>query len=103
MKGTCDAVLKEIERRVNNINGHNVAASIATRLLNQDRYRCSSIAHNLPMLLQMPSGAPVLACLYPSIRQHVQHLYNIYDYREDVQHTVELMNTKVHVSAKQVS
>ena len=33
-KATRDVVLKEIERQVNNVNGHNVAASIATWLLN---------------------------------------------------------------------
>jgi len=56
-KATRDVILKEIERQVNNVNDHNVAASIATWLLNQDRYRCSSTAHNVPTTLQMPSGA----------------------------------------------
>jgi len=56
MKGTRDVILKETERQVNNVNDHNVAASIAARLLNQDRYRCSSTAYDLPMLLRMPSG-----------------------------------------------
>jgi len=57
MKGTRDVILKEIERQVNNVNGHNVAASIATQLINQDRYRYSSTAHDLSTLLQLPSGA----------------------------------------------
>ena len=90
MKGTCDAVLKEIERRVNNINGHNVAASIATRLLNQDRYRCSSTAHDLLMLL-LGALSPVVL---PACTLRYTNMCNIYDYREDVQHTVELMKTK---------
>ena len=82
MNGTRDAIMKEIERQVKNVNGHDVAASIATRLLNQDRYRCSSIAHNLPMLLQMPSGAPVVL---PACTLQYANMCNIYDYREDVQ------------------
>jgi len=50
-EGTRDVILKETERQVNNVNNHNVAASIAARSLNQDRYRCSSTTHDLPMLL----------------------------------------------------
>jgi len=55
MKGTCDVILKEIERQVNNVSDHNMTASIATKP--GDRYCCNPTVHDLPMLLQMPSGA----------------------------------------------
>jgi len=83
MNGTRDAIMKEIERQVKNVNGHDhdVAASIATRLLNQDRYRCSSTAHDLPMLLPGALSPVVL----PAFTLQYANMCNIYDYREDVQ------------------
>ena len=72
MKGTRDVILKETERQVNNVNDHNVAASIAARLLNQDQYRPHTIC-------QCYYGCPLARCrlwsclLVPLIRQHVQH------------------------------
>ena len=71
-EGTCDVILKETERQVNNVNDHNVAASIAARLLNQDQYRPHTIC-------QCYYGCPLARCrlwsclLVPLIRQHVQH------------------------------
>jgi len=90
MNGTRDAIVKEIERQVKNVNGHDVAASIATRLLNQDQYHCSSTAHDLPMLLPGALSPVVL----PACTLQYTNMCNIYDYREDVQHTIELMKTK---------
>jgi len=90
MNGTRDAIVKEIERQVKNVNGQDVAASIATWLLNQDRYRCSSTAHDLPILLPGALSPVVL----PACTLQYAKMCNIYDYREDVQHTVELMKTQ---------